>query len=285
MPALNHPDISARLKAEIEKKRLLIAAHRGKSGGNILGNTIPGFKAALQEGADILEMDVVQSIDGIFYVFHDGTEPFHLKIAKNIKTLSSKKISKLHYFNATNKKSEFGVQKLEDVLEEFKGRTFINIDRAWDIFPQLIDKLEAFDMKDQIIIKAPVKTEVLRFLNETAVDFMFMPIIHRFADMDKVLQYQHINLVGMELVTPKQDDPLFENGTISRIKERGLFAWVNAVTFNEDNILYGGLDDNTSIIEGPDQGWGKLMDKGFDVILTDWTALLYQYRKNRIGIT
>lgn len=284
MPPKNHLDISARLREEIKKKNLLIAAHRGSSGGNILGNTIPGFKTALMQGADILEMDIIQSTDGVFYVYHDGTEPFYLKIPQNIKTLSSDKIDRLRYYNATNKKSEFGVAKLDQILETFKGQAFINIDRAWDIFLQLVKKLESFDMKDQILIKSPVKADVLSYLNESAVDFMFMPIIHRYTDIDKVLQYPNINLVGMELVTPNQDDPLFEDDTVAQIKDRGLFAWVNAVTFNEDNVLYGGLDDNTSLINNPDQGWGKLIDKGFDIILTDWPGLLSQYRKDRFGV-
>ena len=45
--------------------------------------------------------------------------------------------------------------------------------------------------------------------------------------------------------------------------------------------LYGGLNDDVSIIERPDKGWGKLMDKGIEIIQTDWPALLYDYRAKR----
>lgn len=267
----------------LQEKKVLIAAHRGISGGNIIGNTIPGLYAALQMGADILEFDVIKSTDGKFYVFHDGTEPFHLKINKNIKTLSSKRIDALRYYNPANFHSEFGVERLENILEEFRGKALMNIDRAWDVFPELLDLLEAFNLNEQVLIKAPVHKNVLNYLDSCGRKYLFMPIIKRYQEIDAVLSYQHLNLIAMELVTVDQKDRLFQDETIARVKEHGLFAWVNAVTFNKTHLLFGGLDDNTSIIEGPDLGWGKLIDKGFDVILTDWTCLLFNYREKRFG--
>ena len=47
--------------------------------------------------------------------------------------------------------------------------------------------------------------------------------------------------------------------------------------------LYGDLDDDISILEGPDRGWGRLFDKQIDVIQTDWPALVKNYRFGRIG--
>ena len=44
---------------ELRKKTgVLVAAHRGTSGGNIPPNSIAAFDIALKEGADILEMDL-----------------------------------------------------------------------------------------------------------------------------------------------------------------------------------------------------------------------------------
>ena len=64
---------------------------------------------------------------------------------------------------------------------------------------------------------------------------------------------------------------------------------MNAITlgnFNKHddsprNDLYGGLDDDISILDDPAKGWGKLMDKGIEIIQTDWPALLYDYRAKR----
>lgn len=58
----------------IEEKKVLIAAHRGALGGNIIDNTFLSAKTALAMGADIIEMDAIISTDGILYAFHDGEE-------------------------------------------------------------------------------------------------------------------------------------------------------------------------------------------------------------------
>jgi len=268
---------------KLKEKKLLIAAHRGISGGNIIANTIPGFRAALQSGADIIEFDVIKSTDGILYIYHDGTEPFHLRVKQNIKTMSSKRIESFRYYNSADFYSEFGIEKLDNVLEEFAGKTLMNIDRAWDIFPDLLEKLDQFKVKDHILIKSPVKKQPLSFLNNFGRDYMFMPVIKNYDEIEKVRHFERINVVGMELVTQSPENLLFQDKTVAEIKDSGYFAWVNSITFDDKHILYGGLDDNTSIIDSPDKGWGKLIEKGFDIILTDWPGLLYTYREKRFG--
>ena len=50
---------------ELRNERgVLVAAHRGTSAGNIPPNSIAAFDIALKEGADVLEMDMFQSVDG-----------------------------------------------------------------------------------------------------------------------------------------------------------------------------------------------------------------------------
>ena len=45
--------------------------------------------------------------------------------------------------------------------------------------------------------------------------------------------------------------------------------------------MTAGYDDDRSVKEGFDQGWGVLLDKGTDVIQTDWPELLSRYRDSR----
>ena len=42
----------------------------GVCGGNIPGNTLEAFEAALAQGAGVIELDVSQSADGELFVFH-----------------------------------------------------------------------------------------------------------------------------------------------------------------------------------------------------------------------
>ena len=52
------------------KEKIIIAAHRGSSTGNIPCNTLPAYRAALLEGADMIEIDVDKSADGELFIFH-----------------------------------------------------------------------------------------------------------------------------------------------------------------------------------------------------------------------
>ena len=45
--------------------------------------------------------------------------------------------------------------------------------------------------------------------------------------------------------------------------------------------LSGGHTDDVSVTEDPDKGWGWVVEKGFDIIQTDWTLALRQYLQNR----
>ena len=75
---MNFVDIKQNILQKKEKKKILIAAHRGTCGGNIVRNTIPAYENALKHGADIIEVDVIMSTDGDFYTFHNGDRRAHV---------------------------------------------------------------------------------------------------------------------------------------------------------------------------------------------------------------
>lgn len=49
------------LHKQLEERKVLLAAHRGTCGGNIIQNTIGAYENALLHGADIIEVDVVRT--------------------------------------------------------------------------------------------------------------------------------------------------------------------------------------------------------------------------------
>ena len=278
-----YAEINHLLNRALEKLGVLIAVHRGSPGGNIIENTIPALKTAIALGGDMLEIDVASSTDGVLYVIHDGAEPRLLKQASNIKTMDSAFIDSLTYINSNYTKINYKVERLEDVLAAFQGDVLINIDRAWDIWPALLNTLDKYNVMNQILLKGPVVKEQLEFLNTCDKKYMFMPIVHSLEDIETVLSYQQINLVGMELIADSESHPLFQDEVIDRLHGMNLFVWANAITLDDDIVLYAKLDDNTSLIDDPELGWGKLFDKKIDIIQTDWPALLAAYRETKLS--
>ena len=58
---------------------------------------------------------------------------------------------------------------------------------------------------------------------------------------------------------------------------RQVFEWLQGPV-GQSVIQHEGY---VSILDDPAKGWGKLMDKGIEIIQTDWPALLYDYRAKR----
>ena len=89
--------------------KVLVCAHRGVSGGNIPCNTLAAYKAALLQGADIIELDVTKSADGEFFVFHPGMEPAHLGTRRLLGARSAKSVQKLRFVNQDDTPTQFGI--------------------------------------------------------------------------------------------------------------------------------------------------------------------------------
>jgi glycerophosphoryl diester phosphodiesterase len=80
-----------------------------------------------------------------------------------------------------------------------------------------------------------------------------------------------------ELIFPDIDNPIVDDAFIRELKARDLFLWVNVITLNERLILSGGKDDYHAIMDSMDDNWGWCVNKGFDVLQTDWPLLLRAY--------
>lgn len=276
--------INENLNRRFQEKGCLIAQHRGARGGNIVGNTLPAFETSLLLGADMFELDVSRSTDGTLYCFHDTTEDMNLRVHINIEQLSDHVIDELQQYNSIWEPSGFGVQRLEDVLTRFSNGELFNVDRSWGKLQETFALLKKYPHAiQQALMKAPAKAELLDQYESEPTKFMFMPIINKLADIDLVLSYENINLVGFELIAKSEHDSLWQDALIKELHKKGYFVWYNAITLSglEKHIMTAGYDDDRSIKQGFDKGWGVLLDKDVDIIQTDWPELLSRYRDSR----
>ena len=285
---MRYAQINTPLSQKLAQKKCLIAAHRGSWGGNIAQNTVGAYKAALQMGADIVETDVNATTDGVLYSFHDGNEQRVFGVEKSIRQMDSKEVESYHPINTCNELTAARINRLTEVLDFLSHGELLNIDRAWNIIPQLLEVLDRYpNAKYQVVIKAPLKAKAAyEYLNAHPVKYMFMPICYSFEDVEAALSYPDLNVVGCEIIAFDEQMELFSDESIQRIHDRNLFVWVNAVTLGDVGVrpLYAKLDDDVSVLEDPSLGWGNLFEKKIDVMQTDWPALLYQYRRKILGV-
>lgn len=277
---LNH----SRLHKLITQKKVLIAAHRGTCGGSIVQNTILAYENAIAHGADIIEVDVIQSSDGTYYAFHNGQERLVLGIDRDIRQMTSKEIEEIKIINSIDHRLQQRICRLEEILEHFRGRVMINIDRSWDYWEELLPLLASKEMDEQLILKAKPHKNYLSQLTAFAPNIPFMPICIDPNDLIAAEEFP-VNLAAVEPIFENESSPLLAPDFIRYCKGQGYALWANAITLGDHVTLTAGHDDNNAILHGPDAHWGWLVDKGFDLIQTDWPALLARHLEGTVRKT
>lgn len=262
-------------------KDIMIAAHRGCAGGNIACNTIEAFEAALRQGADIIEMDIFKTVDDRLYIFHTGKEKIQLNRDIDVTALSSREVEKIHYVNSDFFETEQRINSLDDVLEALKGRCLINLDRCWNDLPLVKKYVERHGMKDQIIIKSHPETRIFDIVEALMPDYQYMPILTEKDQAVALLEQRNIRLYGAECVFSTEEAEVVSDAFLKNMKKKGLLLWGNAILYSYQVPLSAGHSDDVSVTGRPDEGWGWLIDRGFDIIQTDWPGMLSQYLKSR----
>lgn len=252
----------------------LIAAHRGSSAGTIPCNTPAAFEAALKRGADIIELDVARSREGTLFVFHPGQEPHHLLISRYIRDMSDDEVRTLRYVSMDHNPTEFGISLFDDVLEQLKNRCIINVDKFPDWMAEITHTIRRHGMQDQVIVKTHPTEALIRQVEEIAPDLPYMVFVKNEDTVSEHLLRRNVRYLGTEALFYSDDVPMAQPEYARRMHKLGLKVWVNAFGTHA-----AGHNDDLSITQNPDEGWGRLIDLGADMIQTDWVDLLRDYMR------
>ncbi len=262
---------------QASREKIILTAHRGCSAGNIPCNIIPAFEAALQAGADMIEIDVEMSADGKLFIFHPGMERAHLGIDSRICNMTAEEISRLRYVNYDRAPTQFGLNTLDELLETFKDRVYINVDKFWGHPREIYQAIKAHGMIEQVVVKSAPNEAVFDFLESEAPELPFMPIVSKTHPLHETLCKSKWNYIGAEVLFKSEVDEVATEAFIDRMHRDGKLIWVNAIIYNHREQLSAGHSDDTAICGDPERGWGWLARRGFDIIQTDWTASLSDY--------
>lgn len=262
------------------KEKTFIVAHRGTPGGNIPCNTIASYEIALDQGADMIEVDVNMTRDGKLIIFHPGMEKPHLNIDCCLTEMTWDEVSKLRFVNMDNVPTQFGICRFDDFLEHFKGRCFINIDKFWEHPQEIYESLRAHNMIDQVLVKSSVSDDVISVLSSLAPEISFMPIVNGTHPFHEQLMHMNINYTGVEVLFNDENMEVASPEFIERMHRDRKLVWVNSIIYNVKKQLAAGHSDDTALTESKDKGWGWLVDRGFDIIQTDWPLMLIDYLKS-----
>lgn len=260
-------------------KEMLIAAHRGSASGMIPCNTLGAYDAAIFNGADIIELDVMPSRDGELFVFHPRSEFAQLNHEGFIPDMLAEDVRKLRYVNQDRHVTEFGVCTLDEAFKHLKGRCYINVDSFWRGMEGAANLIRKNHIEDQVIIKTYVGDDTFREVEKYAPDLPYMVMMREVdVDTEKLMQ-MNLNYIGSEILFTTEDAPIAQPEYLQRMHEMGLYVWCNATVPTLTSNLNAGHNDNISVRGNPDAGWGWLADRGYDMMQTDWAGSVVNYLK------
>ena len=242
------------------RRKTLLVAHRGISGGNIPCNTIAAFDAALADGADMIELDVSRSLDGTLYVFHGGCELAHLGLCRPLTDLTDAEIRVLRYLNCDLGITEHPVYTFDDVLEHLKGRCYINVDKFALYMQPITEAIRRHGMQEQIVVKTGVSgdersKEQLDRVEQIAPDLNYIAILQEEDNCTEQALKRNMRYIGVEAVFKSDAAPIAQESYIKRMHDLGLVVWGNAIVFSYKVVLAGGHSDDRSI-QGDPEGRG-----------------------------
>ncbi len=201
-----------------------VVAHRGAM-KFAPENTIAAFEKAHQMGADIVEMDIRQTKDGVLIIMHDKTVDRTTNGTGKVSDLTLKEIKQLDagsWFGEDYKGTE--VPTLEEALIAIKGKLIPDIDfKSGDVKP-LVELLE----KHGFLEEAQVTTwssnwDHLKGLLLVTDKLLIRPspkkVNHRIAALKEALNPPVVNLEGDET----------SKALIDEIHNSNMKAWVNCL--------------------------------------------------------
>ena len=260
-------------------EKIWIAAHRGRFGGCIPENTLDAFELAIRSGADIVETDVAKLADGTFVLFHDSSPERMLGIQGNMRDFTYEQIKDLQLRNAIGGPSGRTVNTLDEFLRYMKGKCLINLDKCADYLDEVYEKVLEYDMEEQILLKNPVPCQKdIAWLKKSGYRPTYIPVVGSDRDVEGLYQVLgEIPVQIVEIFIHSEQDYLISEEFIANMHARGIKLWMNALCLGKDNNLCADRGDDSSLLQSPEEGWGFMVQKGMDIIQTDWPVELGRY--------
>ena len=243
--------------------RTLIIAHRGAS-RVAPENTLAAFNAAVQLGADAIELDAKLSADGVIVVHHDSTLD---RTTSGFGPVSSKTLSELRRLDAGMKfEGKFAGERiptLKEVLEAVGEKVLVNVEltnyaQPLDALPNVaISLVRDLGLERRVIFSSfnPVALmRAKRIAADIPVGLLLMPVEPRWVRglLQKVTQHEALHL----------EDGLVNAEAVAREHANGRV--VNVWTVNDAermrDLVNMGVDG--LITDVPDQARKVLLDGG-----------------------
>ena len=265
-----------------QEKGILIASHRGKFSSSVMENSPLAFLTAIGEGADMVEMDLEETKDGVIVAHHDDTMDRLFHNPGKVGDYTYEEITGMALYNYVGEICVEKISTFEEILDALKDKNILVLDKCWDCWDKVYDLLVEHGMVRQCIFKFYAGDQAAEQWAENHPDCLFTPMMRKYEDLPNIYKMKEkMQLPALEILPKKPDEPVFRKETTEELASKGIRTWCNSLSLARRLIYGAGYDDLKSLYHGGDEGWGVLAERGVTIIQTDWPFELKRYLASR----
>ncbi|TWG95408.1 glycerophosphoryl diester phosphodiesterase [Mesorhizobium sp. J18] len=285
------------------RDHIMVIAHRGggltQNRARFPENSIAAVENAIELGAEMVEIDVQKTKDGIYVVLHDTwlnrTTTCRGKLIE--RTLSDLASCRL-VVEGTGQVTQETVPTLAGMLEHTKGRILVNIDNklGMEDLVGIAAVARESGVESEVVIKqnlwnAEKVAEMRRVMARIGDGIRFMPIMADDAVKDVAFLEHATRPFGpdaVEMITwhRKGTGMTDDGGLLFGARARAVAArgdwhlWVNTIAIEGQPMgpMSGGRGDQMAVSAGmPEEIYGFWAEEGATMIQTDEPALAIEW--------
>ncbi|MDF9800024.1 glycerophosphoryl diester phosphodiesterase [Catalinimonas alkaloidigena] len=230
--------------------RVLVASHRAMH-HKYPENSIPAVQQAIEQGVDIIEIDVKVSEDGMAFLMHDRTIDRTTSGKGDPEKMSWKELQKLSLVH-DGEVTPYKIPTLEEILLLSKGKILVDLDLKTSEIEKVMEIVEQTGTQDNVFF-FDSDFEVLEKVQAANPDFMIMPRAYSLAMADSAIQLFSPEVVHI-------DFSFYDDKTVDLIKSHEARVWINALGDPDEAMQAGKAEEALE----------KLLEYGANIIQTDY---------------
>lgn len=235
--------------------KILTAAHRAQW-RKAPENSLPAIKAAFDDGAEIVELDVRLTADGVPVLMHDTTVDRTTNGTGEVSSFTLAQLKELRLKKglggAQADLTDLQVPTLAEAMEIIDDRGLVNLDKGWPAREEIWAVLEETGTVRNGLFKSTAAVPEVQAFRTAHPEALY---VHMLSDdnVTSVEQFGDDQPVAYEVVFGTAQDVVARAPFLERLSERSR-VWINSMW----NGLADHYTDEASLID-PARGWEPLV--------------------------
>lgn len=202
----NEIDERESLLKRLEKDKIMIVAHRGCH-TNQPENSVLSVLRAIENGVEMVELDVRTTKEGELILMHDVTVDRTTNGSGRVEDLTLEQLKALKLLDESGRETDQGIPTLEGILNITRGKVYIDFDLKGATFNNVFRQVDMYGMTKQVLFYLTSKTEIVQ-ATDRSQDVVVMPILRSEEDLDlfktiggiQVIQYNGNNNAYLQAI-------------------------------------------------------------------------------------